>query len=394
MKASQSNQKPKQKASWPPIVRVATPNGQETFKIAVMVSGQRIRETFKTRDAAELRAEQIRVEYRNEGASAFTLPAATRAEVGRCTEMLKPYNANLVDAVAFYVNHCLKFRNAPTINEIVELMVKDSTSAKRRARTIEDLHYRLKCFGRDFGARQLGSVTIEELKAWLDDSDLSPRTRINYATKISQLYNYAQRHEWVDGNLVDRIERPSTEDTEPHIFTVEQASALLEHAGDLLPYVALALFAGLRAAELRRLTWQSVKLSERCIIVGAEVAKKRSRRVVDINDTLAAWLAVCGGVRGPIAPQERQEQFHKRIRGIAEAAGMKEWTDNGLRHLFASYHLAQHGDAVRTAHQMGNSPDIVHRYYKGLVSNGDVERFWKLRPAKDAADKIVVMGAK
>jgi hypothetical protein len=33
----------------------------------------------------------------------------------------------------------------------------------------------------------------------------------------------------------------------------------------------------------------------------------------------------------------------------------------------------------------------VHRFYKGLVSNGDVARYWSLRPAASEAGKIVVL---
>jgi hypothetical protein len=49
----------------------------------------------------------------------------------------------------------------------------------------------------------------------LDEEDWSARSRINYLTKISQLYNCALRHRWVDANLAERIERPTAEDKEP-----------------------------------------------------------------------------------------------------------------------------------------------------------------------------------
>ena len=49
------------------------------------------------------------------------------------------------------------------------------------------------------------------------------------------------------------------------------------------------------------------------------------------------------------------------------------------------------GDAVRVAYQLGNSADMIHRHYKALVTKADAERFWQLRPAADAAGKIVTM---
>ncbi len=230
------------------------------------------------------------------------------------------------------------------------------------------------------------------MKQWLDDPTQTARTRINYATKVSQLYGYAIRHGWTDTNLVERITRPPPEAGEPGVFTVEQAAMLLEHAESvgLLAYVALGLFAGIRTAELQRLDWSAVKVSERAVIVGAGIAKKRSRRVVEISDTLAAWLAVCGKTRGPIV---NVPDFRKALNALAKAAGV-DWTQNGLRHSFASYHLAAHGDTVKTAYQMGHTnPRIVADFYKALVTKADAERFFALRPAADAAGKIVAMKA-
>jgi integrase len=79
---------------------------------------------------------------------------------------------------------------------------------------------------------------------------------------------------------------------------------------------------------------------------------------------------------------------------LAEAAGITDWPHNGLRHSFGSYHLSAHNDTVRTAFQMGHTnPRIVHDHYKALVTKADAERFWALRPAADAAGKIVPMKA-
>jgi integrase len=159
----------------------------------------------------------------------------------------------------------------------------------------------------------------------------------------------------------------------------------------LLPYVAIGLFAGLRSAELLRLDWSAVKFTERSIIIGANVAKKRSRRVVEINDTLAGWLPGCAKTKGPVVELPDQRTLYKRLAELATAAGLQKWADNGLRHSCASYSLALTGDAVRVAYQLGNSADMIHRHYKALVTKADAERFWALRPAANAEGKIVAM---
>jgi integrase len=179
-------------------------------------------------------------------------------------------------AVDHFIQHVLIYRNAPTVAQIVAGMLQDVAAAGRRERTLKDLRSRLGQFALTFGNRQLSTITLPELQAWLNDPALSARTRINYATKISQLYNYSIKRGWADTNLAERVARSTAEDSKPGILTVPQCKNLLERAGEfgLLPYVAIGLFAGLRAAELMRLDWPAVKLAERAIIVGADVAKK------------------------------------------------------------------------------------------------------------------------
>jgi integrase len=356
-----------------------------------MVEGQRIRETFSTKAEAETRAAQIRNQVANEGAAAFALPATIRVEALKAVEKLKPYEGETITgAVEHYVEHVLKYRAAPTVTEIVNRLVAEAEGNKRRDRTIQDLRMRLEHFAKTFGDRQLSSITREQLAEWLNDPSWSARSRINYGVKVSQLYNYAIRNGWAEYNIAASIPRPTAEDAEPEIFTVEQAARLLENAAeyDLLPYVAIGLFAGLRSAEVLRLEWSAVKLAERSIIVGAGVAKKRSRRVVEINDTLAAWVAECSKSKGVVV-ECQQRELYKRLTKLANAAGLETWPDNALRHSCASYSLAMTGDAVRVAYQLGNSADVVHRHYKALVTKADAERFWALRPTAEGGEKIL-----
>ena len=85
--------------------------------------------------------------------------------------------------------------------------------------------------------------------------------------------------------------------------------------------------------------------------------------------------------------------FLDRRKSLAMAAGITDWPHNALRHSFGSYHLAMHNDDLKTAFQMGNSPTMVHRHYKALVTKSEAERFWALRPVTAADDKIVEMKA-
>lgn len=348
-----------------------------------LVDGKRLRFVRSTKTEAERKAAELRVARENEGRDALTMPKELRVDAGKGAALLRPYGASLADAARYYVDHCLKFREAPSVKGIVARLLADTKAAGRRDRTLRDLQGRLEGFARIFGERQLTSITLPELQAWINDPGLAARSRINNATKLSQLWNFAIRHSWAESNLVEKITRPDPEDGEPGILTIPQAAELLENAErfGLLSFVALGLFAGLRQAELMRLDWAAVKLTERVVIVGAEVAKKRSRRVVDIPDALAAWLSPCVGRKGPVVDATN---FRKNQDALRTAAGIKEWPHNALRHSFGSYHLAMFGDAVRTAAQMGHRDvGVLHASYKALVTKQEAERFWALRPGRE-----------
>jgi len=64
---------------------------------------------------------------------------------------------------------------------------------------------------------------------------------------------------------------------------------------------------------------------------------------------------------------------------------------NVMRHSFGSYALSAWQDVGKVSYQMGNSPQICKRHYEQIVTKSAAESFWALRPAADAAGKIVPM---
>jgi integrase len=139
-----------------------------------------------------------------------------------------------------------------------------------------------------------------------------------------------------------------------------------------------------------RMDGEAVKFDERAIIVGQQVAKKRSRRVVEMCDALYAWLSPLKLLKGKIVDAK---EFRDNMDEFREAAKLESWPHNGLRHSFGSYHLAFYGDAVKTAQQMGHrSSDVVHNHYKALVLKQEAEKFWGLRPKPSKETKPPVVG--
>ena len=384
---------------WPPIHCLTYSSGRHGWQVACMLNGQRIRETFGTRDQAESRAAQIRQMVDNEGAAAFSLPVDIRSAAAKCVDKLKPYGATLDEAVNHYVEHVLKYRAAPTVNAVITEIVKVKQTNGRRQDTIENFRVRAERFAETFGELRLSTITPEEIRVWLNDRimhrgrELSPVSRINYLVAVGNVFSFGVKRGYCDHNPVKFVDRPSRENGDVHFLSVEQVVSLLLHAEkhELVPYVALGVFAGPRPEkELRALDWQKINLVERTIRIDASLAKTRQRRVIEIGDALFAYLTPYAKRHGPVVNGGDQE-FRKRWEACRKDAGIALWPHDALRHSFATYHLAAFNDIGKLSLQMGNSPTVIHSAYKGLVSKADAERFWALRPAADAAGKIVAM---
>jgi integrase len=374
-----SKSKPRQ---WPNVYSRTQRGGQVSYVVDLgLVNGKRERHSFKTKGEADSYAELKRTERKNQGARAVMLPVSTRQDALKAEAILKKHGVSMTVAAQYYFDHVITYQNAPTITEIIDKMVTNAEKNNRRDRTVLDLKNRLTKFADEFPNTRLSEITVEEIKDWLDDwEDWSPRSKINYLTKLSQLYNYALKNDWVDSNLIERIDRPEAEDKEPGIFTVGQAANLLKHAPKhgLLHYIALGLFAGLRSAELMRLETDAILMSERSIVIGAAVAKKRSRRVVEMCDALIAWFEKYPLPKGRIVDAK---DFRANLDALKADAGILVWPHNGLRHSFGSYHLAKHQDANKTAGQMGHrDSNIVHNHYKALVLKSETDKYWNLKP--------------
>jgi integrase len=362
--------------------------------IDTRVAGERIFRRYGNAQDAENFAADLRSQRQREGEAAFSIPASLRVEAVKCADKLKPFpGATITEAVDYFVGKVLRFRAAPNVETAIAQLLDEKGRGNRRARTLQNLRSRWGMFSRTFGQRRFGEITDAELGKWLDSVSTSPTNRHNYRRAVMQLYRAAIKKHWCDTNAMgEATDCVELEEKPAGVLTVEQCARLLERSDKygMTAYAVIGLFCGLRREELERLQWEAVKLSERIITVGAEVAKVRRQRHVTINDTAAVWLSPIVKRTGPVVDVWG---FQKRFNEWRIAAGIRRWPNNALRHTFGSIHLATFKDAVRTAHEMGNSPDMVHRHYKALTTEASASRYWGLRPEADARKKIVPMRA-
>ena len=278
------------------------------------------------------------------------------------------------------------------VGDVVTELLALKKSRGGAERYVSDLKFRLDKFADKF-QKNIGSVTTAEVQEWLDGLKLSSQSYANNRRVAHLLFEYAIARGYCLDNPAIKVERPKIRNGEIEIFTPDETRRLLAAATkDFLPCLALGMFAGLRSAEIERVTWKDIDLKQGHIVVGADAAKTASRRIVPICDALAAWLAPYAERTGSVWPHGR-DWFHKcqlvtaaatEVKAAPEAGVAAQqavtWKKNGCRHSFASYSFALCADAGRVAGYCGNSPQVIHRHYRQLCTPTAAQEFFSIKP--------------
>jgi integrase len=227
------------------------------------------------------------------------------------------------------------------------------------------------------------TITAAELEDWLYGlgDDLGPQTLVNWRSALHAFFGWLLRQKLVDFNPVTAVARPKVVRGAPAIWTPENLNRLLHAApAELVPTIAIGAFAGLRSAELLRLHWNEVNLDRGLIEVTAKKAKSAQRRLVRIEPNLSQWLApYANSPTGHVWPFGRRFYYETTAR-LCRELGLK-WPENGLRHSYASYHLAHFQSAEKLALQMGHTTSrLIFDHYREVVTPEDAQRYWGLRP--------------
>jgi integrase len=361
-------------------------NGKRMYCVTWPKIGKgRNRQFFKNKSDADTFLEQKLIEQANYGTAGMAFDERQRAEYLECAEKLAPFNVTLRDAVSFYLPHLQATNRTCTAAQLVEELVKIKKSDGASERYIGDLQSRLKQFAKSFDGKPVAGITSTDIDNWLrslSDSDtgklLAATTRNNFRRVLMVAFNFAKDRGYCVGNPAAKTAKAKVIETAAGILTVDETARLLENApAELIPYIAIGAFAGLRRAELERLDWKEIDLRSRLIEVTASKAKSARRRFVRIKPNLLLWLKPFAKPSGVVTPNGLRGRLDK----AREDAGIQMWPNNALRHSFASYHLARFNDAAALALELGHTnSNLVFQHYRQLVRPKEAKRYWSLEP--------------
>jgi integrase len=253
----------------------------------------RNRQFFKDKKEAETVLHQKLIEQENYGIVGLSFNEWQRAEYSECAEALRPFGETIRGAVNFYLPHLVASKRTCAVTELVNELLKVKEADGASERYLSDLRSRLTQFSDAFDGKPVVEITSPQIDQWLRSlidketgKRLAPVTRNNFRRVLIVAFNFAQDRGYCADNPAKKTAKAKVIESAIDILTVEEAARLLESApAELVPYIAIGAFAGLRRAELERLDWKEVDLESNLIEVTAKKAKSARRRFVRIKPT-------------------------------------------------------------------------------------------------------------
>jgi hypothetical protein len=181
----------------------------------------------------------------------------------------------------------------------------------------------------------------------------------------------------------------------PETLNVSQVRALLRHVADykggiMVPYFALALFAGIRTGdhgELQKLARHPEKLrlidlGRGVIHIKPDISKTKDYRQTIIRPALAAWLTRYGLDILPIGYDRHLKAIRKEM----------QLGHDVLRHTFFSMHVAAFKSVGEAALEGGNTEAVLKKHYLNLATYTEGDEFWNTLPEAPAPKIIPITG--
>ena len=399
-------------------------NGPDGFAVAWRDSAhsKRKRRSFSDYTAACKFADSTAERIADGNRRALTASDTDLAALDTAKELLAPFGVPLLVAVEEYKSARLRLgtmtiseavtiavtRNAiaapiPPTPQLLDTMLSTLRKRNRAEAHIRNIAAALTPFAAAFP--DLRAVSPEDVEDYLCSlttqrgvntrgamrpagSPVSTRTRDNVLAHVCTLFRSAKKHLPPPPYAPEEV--PFLDKgTSITTFTPEQTVQVLDwfaaHEPQLVPYVALGAFAGLRTSEILRLEWSMLRwrTSPRLITIPASVAKKVNiPRKVEMNAALQSWLAPWAGCTSghviPMTGPHRDRPITAALARMRKALNWSHWDRNALRHSYASYRLSVRQDKAAVAIEMGTSPTMLEQHYNNPPNPEDATAYFAI----------------
>ena len=366
-------------------------------QIVGYLNGERIRKRCKDREDALAELNRLQVKAANSG---DVRAVNTRLSADQLIEaesaFLRIGARRLIDVVDWYLANY----RPPSVAKALAEAVTEYLAAKKPH--VEPVHYddvvrKLAWLTGWFPKANVADVPAGDLEAKMEARGWKNKTWNNVRACFSDFFSYCceDRRRWRTENPIAQIKARKVVRGLPAIEKTERLREMFEYLetytggprkpqkpGFLVPYFALATFAGLRPSVPDGEIWKIGQLADASrtvdtevgvIRISPEIAKTDFVRPVKIRPNLARWLAKYPLKEYPLVMPNLQHH----VTAVRVKFGL---TDDVLRHTWISAHVAQFKSIGEAAIEAGNSEAIIKVHYLNLMSELEAAAFWQILP--------------
>lgn len=370
-------------------------------------TGKRQRAFFKSRDKARAFAQELETRHKAHGANSLNIKPTLAEAAVRAEEILAPTGADLIEAAQAFLEQWEARHSSQLFGTAVTVYL-DSRSDLRDT-TLSSYTYTLENVCLPLHTRTMSDITTLEISELILSK--APTAARMHLANFRAFWNWASKppRNWCLKDVVDGLERPrANSDREIAILSPDDVRALLSaaevegHAAAAA--YAIAVFGGVRMGELAKLKWGDVK--EDVIDIGASVAKKHSRRLVPLDETLKAWVSAHRNnevADAPIIPAnwaDISKNVRRRAGWDVAARRLKtpptptrgKWPANACRHTCASVQVAIGTtlDSLTFAFGHSGGHDLLRKHYVSRLTKKDALAILAVGPNKKKISNLKV----
>jgi integrase len=306
-----------------------------------------------------------------------------------------------MDATRFYLEHLNRISVSVPFstlsNRVREEFVRRENAnevSDRHAKTLRETLNKLEL---KFGNRIVSEITKDEVQKWLSSLPLATKTRNKHRGYASQIFSLAKDFGYASVNPFSEVkkfrERITEENGQIGVLSPEDTEKLFRAADpELIPFLTLSYFCGIRVATIYRLDWLDIKYDEKRVIVPSYSGKKQERYRVTLSENALSWLKPHVKPSGSLLVRATaMNRFSKekglpsetatenRIKKAAQKAGVTI-PHNAGRNTFISMHVAHYESMDKTALEANTSVGIIKKDYLDIVRREEAVKFWAIFP--------------
>ena len=372
----------------------------------VSETGKRQQLFYRTKKLALAAAEEFKKKVETFGIQARAIAPTLAEQATAADALLKPYGITVLEAAQKIASvEKAKAASVPVSEALAAFEKAKEHLSDKQIQAITNMSKHLR---EAFSDRIMATIKGADIKKHIEGCTVGPaafnakvRLHITFWRWCANL-----NRGWCQADALAGIERQQEKPGVIETLTASQATALMEaaetHMPDCVIPFAIALFTGMRAAEIQRLEPSDIT-EEGITVAAANDRKNKRRRFIQMPDTFAIWIKAY-----PVGEAVCPANFFRKEKAVRRLAGFQVWSDyvesmnltpplaatpdeeapawphNALRHTAASVSVALDKPLSVLLFEHGHTggEETLKKHYLGKMTKKDAQAIWALAPKR------------